>query len=197
MPHRIGITGGIGAGKSTVCKVFESLQVPVYYADTRGREITNTNTHIKEAISRLFGKNVYDQEGKLNRNKVSDIVFGDRDALAQLNTIVHPEVIKDYHQWLGRQKAPYVLMESAILFESGLFEEMDVIVCVYAPDELRISRIIKRDNISREKVLEIMHRQMPEILKMEKSDFLIFDDEKHSVLEQVLLLNEVFRISEE
>ena len=145
MKIKLGLTGGIGSGKTLVCQIFEKLGVPVYYADTEARNLMCTDPELKAGITEMFGKEAFGKEG-LNREYIAGIVFGDRNKLDRLNRMVHPLVRKDFNRWAELQdKVPYVIEEAAILFESGAHTAMDYTVLVHAPEELRIRRVVERD----------------------------------------------------
>ena len=186
---KVGITGGIGSGKSVVCQVFATLGIPVFNADAAARYLMENDDELIQGICDLFGREVY-LDGKIDRAKVSAIVFRDPEKLQQLNAIVHPATIGYSKKWFGKQLAPYVIKEAAIFFESGSYKEMDVMVGVYAPTELRIQRTMKRNNLSREKVQSIMDHQMDEDEEMKLCDHVIVDDNITPVLPQVLKLHE-------
>lgn len=186
---KVGITGGIGTGKTVVAKIFETLGVPVYYADTAAKKIINTNPTVRENIINHFGPESY-VNGKLNTPYISGIVFKNKEELQTLNSITHPIVIQDSHNWLLQQQGPYALKEAALLFESGSYKELDVIIGIAAPLDTRIERVMERDNISREAVLEKMGKQMDEEEKMAKCDFVIYNNDTEAVIPQVLELHE-------
>ena len=187
---KVGITGGIGSGKSYVCQVFNALGIPVFNADEAARSLMQNDTTLIQGIRNLLGDDVY-VDGKLDRAKISAIVFRDPDKLEQLNALVHPATIAYANNWFAQQRAPYVIKEAAIFFESGSYKEMDVMIGVYAPQELRIQRTMKRNNLSREKVLSIMDHQMDEDEEMKLCDHVIVDDDVTAVLPQVLKLHEL------
>ncbi len=187
---KVGITGGIGTGKTVVAKIFETLGVPVYYADSAAKEIINTNPTVKENIIAQFGPESYVQ-GKLNTPYISNIVFKDKDKLQTLNKITHPVVIEHSRNWLLQQRGNYALKEAALLFESGSYKELDIIIGITAPLETRIERVMQRDNITREAVLDKMGKQMDEEEKMNKCDYLIYNDDTQLVIPQVLELNTI------
>jgi len=187
---KVGITGGIGSGKSTVCEVFKSLGIPVFNADNTARFLMENDETLMANIRRMFGNDVY-INGKLDRNKISSIVFLEPAKLSLLNTLVHPATIKYANRWMSNQDAPYIIKEAAIFFEAGSNKEMNVMIGVSAPRELRIQRAMQRGNLSREKVLTIMSRQMNEEEKMSKCDFVIINDNSTPVLPQVQKLHEL------
>lgn len=172
MTKIIGLTGGIGSGKTTVAKYFESLGVPVYVADDEGRKITDSEAVTKQ-IAAVFGNEIL-ENGKVDRKKLSGIVFSDKGKLQQLNDIVHPAVRQHFQVWIkNHADAAFVIRESAILFESGSFADCDFIISVTAPIETRIGRVMKRDNVTRAKVLERIENQMTDEERISKSDFVI------------------------
>jgi dephospho-CoA kinase len=183
---KVGITGGIGSGKTTVCRLFTTLGIPVYYADARGRELMNSDPVIISQVKKLFGSEVYDENG-LNRKLVSDKVFQDKQLLQQLNAIVHPAVYNDTQSWFQLyQDKDYVLYEAAIIFETGSNAMLDKVILVVAPLEERISRTMLRDSVSREEVLERVNKQLPDSEKIKKADFIIHNDHSEPLTDQVL-----------
>ncbi len=185
---KVGVTGGIGSGKSVVCQVFKTLGIPVFNADDAARHLMENDTTLVQQIQWLLGDDVYDN-GRLNREKVSAIIFEQPDKLQKLNEIVHPATISYATAWMNGQVTAYVIKEAAIFFESGSFKEIDVMIGVYAPKELRIQRSMDRSGISRDKVLSIMARQMDEDEKMKRCDHVIINDDVTPVLPQVLKLH--------
>ena len=189
MSLRIGLTGGIGSGKSTVAKVFEVLGVPLYYADDAARSIMNNDPELREQIIAHFGADMYDH-GILNRKKMGAIVFNDPEKLKLINSLVHPATIRDGERWMDRQTAPYAIKEAAIIFESGTQSQLDYVIGVSAPDALRIHRTMQRDKITREEVITRMNKQIKQTIKMMLCDFVIVNDEQNAVIPQVLQLHE-------
>ncbi len=186
---KLGLTGGIGRGKTLVCQIFEKLGVPVYNADTAARLLMNTDAELKDGIVGMFGDQAYGSEG-LDRHYLADAVFGDQEKLSGLNGLVHPAVRLDFIGWTALQAGvPYVVEEAAILFESGAYKEMNLSVLVYAPEELRISRVMKRDGVRREAVLKRMGHQLSEKEKMEKADHVLINDGTQMLLPQVIELH--------
>lgn len=187
---KVGITGGIGSGKTLVCKIFETLGIPVYYADERAKWLMTHAPEVRRAIIRLFGAQAYENE-QLNRAYIAGIVFKDPEKLHQLNAIVHPAVKKDGQAWHERQKdAPYTLKEAALIFESGSFKDLDKVITVFAPKDLRIQRILARDQTTEEAVKARMDQQMPEEEKIARADFVIYNDGGHSLIRQVYAIHE-------
>lgn len=186
---KIGITGGIGSGKSTVAKVFEVLGIPVYYADEAAKRLMNDDDELKQKIMLQFGDEVY-KNGKLDKKYLADIVFNAPEKLALLNALVHPATLKDADDWMRKQATPYTLKEAALIFESGSHEFLDYVIGVTAPAPLRIQRTMQRDGITREAVIARMDKQMDEAIKMKLSDFIITNDEQQLLIPQVLALHE-------
>ncbi len=186
---RIGLTGGIGSGKSTVAAIFEVLGIPVYYADDEAKKLMNEDPRLREKIIAGFGNEAY-EGNMLNRKYIGGQVFNNKEKLSLLNAIVHPETIRDAKEWMLRQTTPYAIKEAALIFESGSEKDLDYVIGVYAPERLRISRTVKRDNISPEAVVARMKNQINEEEKMALCDFVIRNDEQRAVLPQVLNLHE-------
>lgn len=183
---KIGITGGIGSGKSTVSAAFVFLGVPYYPSDQRAKWLMNNKPDLIRKIQKIFGEQAYDKEG-LNRKWIAQKVFANPSLLQELNQIVHPAVEKDYEEFCELHKnAPYTLKEAAILFESGSYKGLDKIILVVSPLELRIQRVMQRDSLSREEVLKRIQNQLSDEEKISKSDYVIQNDGEHSILLQVL-----------
>jgi dephospho-CoA kinase len=187
---KVGITGGIGSGKSTVARIFELLGIPVYYADTAAKEIMQTDEALKMAVKEHFGAEIYGPDGKLDRAALGKIVFNDKDKLELLNSIVHPATIRHSDEWANRQTSPYVIKEAALLFESGSFQYLDKIIGVFAPQPMRIERVMKRDHVTREEVLARINKQIDDNIKMRLCDYVIHNDEQQMVIPQVLALHQ-------
>lgn len=172
MTKIIGLTGGIGSGKTTIANYFKTADVPVYIADDEARKIMQSE-EIIDAIRKTFGDTIFD-DAILNREKLSQIVFGEPDKLKLLNAIIHPAVKKHFQNWvLNHKNAPFVIYEAAILFESGSYKNCDLIITVTAPIELRIQRVIKRDHTTREQVLKRINLQWNDDERTDKSDFVV------------------------
>lgn len=188
----VGITGGIGSGKTTVCKIFETLGIPVYYADTRAKWLMAHNPELIEGIKSLLGKEAFSPEGKLNRGWIAAKVLANPEMLTKLNGIVHPAVAADGLKWQTAQSGvPYTLKEAALLFESGNARFLDKIIVVTAPLEVRISRVMARDMASRETVLGWISKQMPEDEKVARADYVIQNDGNHTLIPQVMEIHRV------
>lgn len=191
---KIGITGGIGSGKTTVCKIFESLGIPVYYADDRAKALMIENIELVNGIKNLLGDESYFENGALNRQHIANIVFKDKKKLEQLNGLVHPAVAKDGITWQQSQSlVPYTLKEAALLIESGSFQALDYLITVWAPKETRIQRVIKRDGTTREEVEARMDKQMSEFEKLKIAQFVIINDGEKSLVQQVQRLHRRFK----
>jgi len=186
---KVGVTGGIGSGKSVVTKLFALLGVPVYDADSKARFLMENNEALRTSLMVLFGVNVYSNH-HLNRKFLASQVFENAPKLAQLNGLVHPAVATDFEQWLTlHQQAPMVVKEAAIMFESDAYKTLDKIITVFAPEEIRLQRVLMRDPQRTEKeVRAIMSNQFPEEKKLKLADYVIFNDDKHLVIPQVLQL---------
>jgi dephospho-CoA kinase len=193
---KIGLTGGIGSGKTTVAKVFEVLNIPVYYADEAAKELMHTNELLKQQLILHFGKETYFDNGQLNRKHLSSIVFSNKEKLELLNSLVHPATIADAKEWVDKQQSPYVIKEAALLFESGTSEGLDYIIGVTAPNALRIKRVMDRDGVTAEEVKRRMAHQVDEALKMKLCDFVLHNNEQELLLPQVVTLhNELIKRS--
>lgn len=198
MIEKIGITGGIGSGKSTVCRILEAQGVPVYDSDTRAKALMNTDPGVVGELVRLFGPEAY-ADGEVNRPYIASLVFTDESLMARMNAIVHPAVYRDFERWAGSEEVRreldrsgnrYVVLESAILIESGWYGKVDRTVVVTAPEEVRIERVVRRDNTSEELVRMRIRCQMSDAERREYADEEIVADENHPVLPQVLALHE-------
>ncbi len=185
---KIGLTGGIGSGKSTVAKLFEVLSIPVFYADQEAKRLMETNSQVILQIKNLFGESVY-TDGKLNRKLLADQVFQNKSLLENLNQIVHPATIQAGKNWMKKQNTAYAIKEAALIFESGSQHEYDFIIGVFAPLSLRISRTIKRDGITREQVMHRMENQLDEDIKKKICDFTLINDEQQLLIPQVIALH--------
>lgn len=183
---KVGLTGGIGSGKSTVSTVFLFFDIPVYEADARAKWLMNNDPKLKAAIIECFGKESYTNEG-LNRAYLSKLVFNNPDNLKQLNRLVHPSVANDFEDFCKQNaQAPYVVKEAAILFESGSYKQLDKIITVFCPQEERINRVMQRDKISREEVQSRIAQQMPEEEKLKLADYIIYNDGNQLLIPQVM-----------
>jgi len=189
---QVGLTGGIGSGKSTIAEIFEVLGIPVAYADQEAKRVMNEDPILREQLVLHFGTTTYSPEGVLNRSWLASQVFGNPQKLELLNSLVHPATIAAGQRWTEQQKgkAPYVIREAALIFESRSVQYLDFVIGVYAPPTLRIHRAIQRDHSTREEVLQRMRNQIDEDIKMKLCDAVIDNDEQHAVIPQVLALHE-------
>lgn len=181
---RIGITGGIGAGKSLVAEIIKAMGYPVYNSDERAKELTESNPKIKEGLIHLFGEEIY-QNGTLNKFALAQAIFSDESLREKVNALIHPIVREDFNLWALAQNNSLVFNESAILFETGSFKNFDAIILVYAPKELRIKRIMKRDNCSENEVLKRMNSQFSDEEKYQLTEFRVLNDEQTPILAQI------------
>ncbi|RYF89414.1 MAG: dephospho-CoA kinase [Chitinophagaceae bacterium] len=186
---KIGLTGGIGSGKTTVAKIFETLDIPVYYADDAAKRIMNENAALRAEIQKHFGQDTY-SNNQLNRAVLASQVFGNKEKLSLLNSLVHPLTIADAEAWMNLQTSPYAIKEAALVFESDVYKGLDDVIGVSAPYELRMQRAMQRDGITKEAVQARMDKQMNEEEKMNRCDFIIYNDEQHLLIPQVLQLHE-------
>lgn len=191
---KIGITGGIGSGKTTICKVFETFGIPVFYADTVAKEIMVTDPVLVAGVKAAFGTESYDAAGVLNNKHIAGIVFNDRSQLAILNALVHPAVFRAFENWLLTVpvNTPYVLKEAALLFESGSYQLCDKTVVVIADQAIRMQRVVNRDGVTKEQVKARMDKQMSDEEKVKMADYLIRNDNSQSIILQVLALHQQF-----
>ncbi len=185
---KVGLTGGIGAGKSTVAHIFEVLGIPVYHADQEAKRLMQTNPSLIEKIKIAFSEKAY-AEGILDRKFLSSLVFNDNQKLEMLNSIVHPFTIQDGKEWMEKQNSPYAIKEAALIFESGSQGEFDTIIGVFAPPAMRIHRTIQRDHVEREKVLNRMKKQLDENIKMKLCDHVLINNEQTLLIPQVIALH--------
>lgn len=185
----LGITGGIGSGKSLVCRMFAALGVPVFYADIQAKILMDRNADIRQSLIKWYGPDIYDNRGSLNRQRLGEIIFQQPAERQRVNNLVHPLVGQAFRQWASQQATPYVIEEAAILFESGAHQQMDAVALVFAPEEMRIQRVMQRDNLTREQVLHRIRSQMPEEEKRKRADFVIMNDNQASLINQVLKIH--------
>lgn len=190
-PLKIGITGGIGSGKTTTTQLFKQLGAPVYLADERARWLMNNTPQIINKVKKVFGKNAY-KDHELNRTHIAAMAFKDKHLINQLNHIVHPAVFKDFDVWMQQQTFPYVIKEAALLFESGSYLDLDAIISVFAPADVRIKRTILRDHTNRDAVINRMKNQMDDEDKARSADYIILNDGEELLLPQVLNLHHQF-----
>lgn len=188
MVLKIGLTGGIGSGKSTAAQIFEVLGIPVYYADDEARRLMNEDKELRSEIIKSFGVNSY-VNNVLDRKYISSIVFSDPAKLELLNSLVHPATKTDGEKWMRSQTTPYAIHEAALIFEASVNERLDYVIGVSSTEELRIQRVMQRDNVSREEILKRMSRQINEEVKMSRCDFILINDEQQLLIPQILELH--------
>jgi dephospho-CoA kinase len=183
---KVGITGGIGSGKSTVCKVFSLLDIPVYHADARAAVLSDTRAGIRDRLIELFGPGIYDGS-KLRRDKLAGIIFNNKEALGKVNGIVHPVVRSDFLEWASEQRdVKYILFEAAILIESGTNEIMDKIIAVIAPEKTRISRVLGSRGYTQQIIGNIIKNQLPDKEKIKHAHYIINNDGNTLILPQIM-----------
>ncbi|MFO7829205.1 MAG: dephospho-CoA kinase [Bacteroidales bacterium] len=182
---KVGVTGGIGSGKSLICEIFNHLSIPVFNADTEAKLIINSDKDVIDQIKQAFGNDIY-HKNKLKKDVLAKIIFNDSKALTRINSIVHPKVREYFHDWAEKQQSKYVIEEAAILFESNAYLDLDYIINVHANKQSRIERVIKRDNISKEEVLSRMQNQLCDEKRMKLADFTIYNDNDRMILPQVI-----------
>lgn len=181
---KIGITGGIGSGKSVVASLLDLSGIPVYIADTESKRLTETSPVIREQLTALLGNDLYTEKG-LNKKRLASSIFNSPDTLRQVNAIIHPEVNRDFSAWADQQRSPFCAIESAILFESGFDRFVDLSLMVYAPLELRIRRALCRDAVSRSEVIARIESQLPDEIKKERSDYTVYNDDRQALIPQI------------
>ena len=190
-PLKIGITGGIGSGKSVVCEIFKILGIPVYDADTRAKALMTEDKNTVKSIKEAFGPEAYTPDGLLNRTYLAKTVFNNREKLQLLNSIVHPAVARDYEKWvISHSQSPYLIKEAALLVESGSYTQLDVLINVTAPEALRIARVVKRDpHRTEEDVRKIISNQLDDRARSAKAQYVIVNDDKSLLIPQVLKIH--------
>jgi len=182
----IGLTGGIGSGKSTVARIFEVMGVPVYYSDDRAKEMYYV-PEVKEKVIALLGKEAYLNDHQIDKKFIADKIFSNTTLLHEINGIIHPAVKKDFTEWAKtKQEHAFVLKESALLFETGIYKTLDASILVVSPEQLRAKRIAKRDNLTEAEVMARFKSQMNDEQKIPLATYIIHNDEEHSLIEQVL-----------
>lgn len=185
-PQVLGITGGIGSGKSVVAQCLYNMDIPIYNTDNEAKRLNNTHPAIRKALKKLVGEKVYTEEGYLNKPLLASYLFEDEQHTKLVNAIIHPYVEEDFLQWKQRQESPWVAIESAILYESGFDHLTDKVIAVYAPQEVKIKRASKRDHTSADAIRQRMERQMPDEEKRARAAYTIINDDKHPILPQIL-----------
>lgn len=186
---KLGITGGIGSGKTSVCRVFNVLGIPFFSADPEAKIIMDSDKSIMKRINSIAGKDLY-ANGSLDRMEMARLIFNDNSLLEKVNSLVHPVVFEHFRQWEAKQSSPYVIMEAAILFESGADKLVDRIATIVAPIEERVDRVKHRNNLSREQVLERIRNQMDDESRIKLSDYVIYNSENDMIIPAILKIHE-------
>lgn len=189
---KVGLTGGIGSGKTTVATIFKTLGVPIYEADKEARRLMETNNEIISALIQKYGQEIY-INNKLNRTLLSEIIFKNSDELKHVNQIVHPVVRDDFMRWSEEQKTTYVIEEAAILFESDSDSIMDFVITVTAPESTRIERVKERDNLDKKQIIARINNQLPEETKVSWADFVIYNDNEQLIIPQIIEIDKKIR----
>lgn len=194
LPLAVGLTGGIGSGKTTAARMLEVLGAPIFYSDTEGKRILDADPAVRNAVGSAFGVELY-ASGTVDRKALAAIVFNDKEALARLNAIVHPAVRAAFAAWRAQQNAPYVVNEAAVMIESGTYRNMDRLVVVTAPETLRVQRVMQRDGVEREQVLARMRNQMDDAERLSYAQHVLVNDDTRLLTPQVLALHVTFSTS--
>ena len=184
---KVGVTGGIGSGKSTVCKIFEILGIPIFHSDYEARKLYSDDEEVIGSLKAWYGKSIYRLEKEVDKEKLAEIIYKDPFELKRINALIHPKVRERFAEWINRHESlPYVINESALLFETGISESFDLIVNVAAPLEMRIERIISRDGRTKEEILAIANKQLSETDRIKRADITIHNDDTQHLIPQVL-----------
>jgi dephospho-CoA kinase len=186
---KLGITGGIGSGKTSVCRVFTVLRIPVFSADREASHIMENESVIQDKLNSMAGKDLY-ARGCLDRLALAAIIFNDKTILEKVNALVHPFVFDNFRKWSVEQTSPYVIMEAAILFESGASEYVDKIATVVAPAEQRVERVIRRNKLTKKQVMERMRNQMSDETRISLSDYIIYNSENDMIIPAILKIHQ-------
>ena len=195
MTLKIGITGGIGSGKTIVCEIFKLLGIPVFQADFVAGKLINSDAVIRSELISRYGNDIYQTDRKVNREKLAGIIFNDDAELEKVNKIIHPFVRNEFMNWVKNQEAEYVIHEAAILFESGFYKMMDAVILVTAPEEIRIERVIKRNGLTRENVLSRIAKQWPDSEKRKFATFELINDNKSLLIPQIIEIDNKIKIN--
>ena len=193
---KVAVTGNIGSGKTMISRFFETLRVPVFYADREAKKLYDNPVVLKK-MTEMFGPVLLNNSGKLNKNKLAEIIFNDKANLEKINAFIHPRVRDKFNQWLTEQKdQPYCIQEAAIVFETGLYKQFDKIILVYAPEDMLIERVMKRDSVAQNQVLKRLENQMPQKLKAELADYILNNNNSCLLLPQMLKIHkELIKLS--
>jgi dephospho-CoA kinase len=189
---KVGITGGMGSGKSTVAKIIQLLGYPVYNSEIQARSLMNSDNQLMSEISAIFGDNIYDTTG-LNRKEIARRVFTNSNLLKKLEAVVHPAVEKHFNNWCENQNSQIVFKEAAILFETGAYKMLDTVICVTAPEDVRIKRIMNRDGLTQGEVMNRLKFQWDDEKKLALSEFAIYANDNHSVIKQVITIVDILK----
>jgi dephospho-CoA kinase len=190
---KVGITGGIGSGKSTVCKVFRTMGIPVFEADVIAKQLMNNDPTLRQQLIHLFGSSVYQSDQTIDRKYLAGIIFSNSSLLSKLNEAVHPAVRKSFDEWLLNQNSPYVIHEAAILFESGFYKMMDKTITVVTNETERIDRVVKRDHITIEMVQQRMKNQWKDEQRIKLADFVIGNNDNELIIPQIIEIDKKLR----
>jgi dephospho-CoA kinase len=190
---KVGITGGIGSGKSTICNFFSIMGIPIFNADLVAKQIMDGSSVVRNKMMLQFGKDIYLPNQALDRKKLAGIIFNSPPLLQEVNSIVHPEVRNAFFDWCERQHSTYVVHEAAILFESGFYEIMDFTILVTAPEQMRVDRVIKRDKLSEKEIKKRISKQWPDKKKKHLADFIIANDNRKLILPELIEMDKKFR----
>ena len=185
----VGLSGGMGSGKTVVSRIFHALGIPVFYADAATKELYDTHDELRQALTGLLGQDIY-QNGRLQRKRMASLIFSDENLLQKVNALTHPLAIQRFDQWAQQQQAPYVIQEAAILFESGANEKMNYTIAITAPETLRITRTMRRDKFTEQEIKHRLQWQWPDEKRNAKAGFIIVNDDKQALLPQVLTIHE-------
>lgn len=185
---RLGITGGIGSGKTSVCRVFHVLGIPCFSADPAAKEIMDSDQDVMRKLNSIAGKDLY-QKGSLDRMELARLIFNNNSLLSEVNSLIHPIVFQQFNKWQQEQESPYVIMEAAILFESGAAKLVDRVATVVAPVEERIQRVMARNNLGREQIIERMRNQMDDEQRIKLSDYVIHNSENDMIIPAILKIH--------
>ncbi len=186
---KVGVTGGMGSGKTTVCKVFSVLGIPVFSADIEAKKIMNTDGDLMLKINRLAGKDLY-SSGKLDRAELAILIFNNKDLLEKVNSLVHPAVFEYFERWADGQNSPYVIMEAAILFESGASKLVNKVLTVVTPLDERIERLVNGNKFTKEQILERVKHQLDDDYRIKRSDYIIYNSENDMVIPAILEIHQ-------
>jgi dephospho-CoA kinase len=185
----VGLSGGIGSGKTTVSKVFQTLGISVFYADDTVKDLYNTDGCLREAMINLFGPTIYEQ-GQLQTKVLVGFIFNDHQLLKQVNDLTHPLVLTAFNKWVETQAAPYVLLEAAILFECGMSGAMDINISISAPENIRIARVMQRNGSTEEQIRQRMSQQCSDEQRNARADYVIINDNREALLPQITAIHE-------